>query len=34
MSEEEQLAIQVIIDWEEVMESITPTSEGSLPEDS
>tara|TARA_B100000945_G_C20317188_1_gene565782 strand:- start:400 stop:708 length:309 start_codon:yes stop_codon:yes gene_type:complete len=34
MSEEEKLAIQVIIDWEEVMQSITPASEESLPEDS
>ena len=33
MSEEERLAIQVIIDWEEVMQSITPASEESLPED-
>jgi len=33
MSEEEKLAIQVIIDWEEVMQSITPASEESLPED-
>ena len=32
MSEEEKLAIQVIIDWEEVMQSITPASEESLPE--
>ena len=34
MSEEEKLAIQVIIDWEEVMQSITPASEESLPKDS
>ena len=34
MSEEEKLAIQVIIDWEEVMQSVTPASEESLPEDS
>ena len=33
MSEEEKLAIQVIIDWEEVMQSITPASAESLPED-
>ena len=33
MSEEEKLAIQVIIDWEEVMQSITPASDESLPED-
>ena len=33
MSEEEKLAIQVIIDWEEVMQSITPASAVSLPED-
>ena len=32
MSEEEKLAIQVIIDWEEVMQSITPASEESLME--
>ena len=34
MSEKEKLAIQVIIDWEEVMQSITPASEESLPKDS
>ena len=34
MSEEEKLALQVIIDWEEVMQSITPASAESLPKDS
>jgi len=29
MSEEEKLAVQVIIDWEEVMQSIAPASEES-----
>ena len=33
MSEEEKLAIQGIIDWDEVMQSITPASAESLPED-
>jgi hypothetical protein len=33
LTDEEKMVIQLFIDWDEVLESLTPASSGSLPED-
>jgi len=33
LTDEEKMVVQLFIDWDEMLESLTPVSAGSVPED-